>query len=250
MGIKIENREAQFLTRLADTEIILGQRLTEMCSKGPFLEEDIALSNLALDLFGRGEELLKIVSNLEGDKISPDDYTFRRNEREYFNLKLVEQPNEDFAWVISRQFLHDVYVKEVFTQLLNSKNGNVKAIAEKVLKEIKYSLEHSRDWMMRLGLGTEESNSRLQLSINHIWKYIQEIFAFDDIDNEFLNDTLAITNTWNGEIEKVFKEANLKIPESKKLDIRDYRDGFHSEHLGFILATMQIIPRSYPDAKW
>ena len=250
MAIKIENKEAQFLIRLADTEIILGQRLTEMCSKGPFLEEDIALSNLALDLFGRGEELLKIVSSIEGGHTSPDDYTFRRNEREYFNLKLSEQPNEDFAWVISRQFLHDVYVKEVFTQLLNSKNGNVKAIAEKVLKEIKYSLEHSRDWMMRLGLGTEESNSRLQLSINHIWKYIQEIFAFDDIDNEFLNDTLAITNTWNGEIEKVFKEANLKIPESKKLDIRDYRDGFHSEHLGFILATMQIIPRSYPDAKW
>jgi ring-1,2-phenylacetyl-CoA epoxidase subunit PaaC len=250
MGITIENREAKFLVRLADTEIILGQRLAEMCSKGPFLEEDIALSNLALDLFGRGEELLKIVSRLEGGHTSPDDYTFRRNEREYFNLKLAEQPNEDFAWIISRQFFHDVYVKEVFTQLLASKNPDVKGLAEKVLKEINYSLEHSRDWMFRLGLGTEESNSRLQTSINNVWKYIQEIFAFDDIDNEFLTDTLAITNTWYSEIENVFKAANLEMPESKKLDIRDYRDGFHSEHLGYMLATMQIIPRSYPDAKW
>jgi len=250
MGIKIENKEAKFLIRLADTEIILGQRLTEMCSKGPFLEEDIAISNLALDLFGRGEELLKIVASLEGNKLEADDYAYRRNEREYFNLKLVEQPNEDFAWVIAKQFLHDVYVKEVFTQLLDSKNADVKGLSEKVLKEIAYSLEHSRDWMMRLGIGTKESNSRLQSSIDHMWKYMQEVFAFDDLDNEFLTDTRAITEAWNTEIARVFKEANLNLPESKKLDIRDYRDGFHSEHLGPILAVMQYLPRSYPDAKW
>jgi ring-1,2-phenylacetyl-CoA epoxidase subunit PaaC len=250
MGIKIQSKEAQFIIRLADTEIILGQRLTEMCSRGPFLEEDIAISNLALDLFGRGEELLKIVSNIEGNTYSADDYAYRRNEREYYNLKLVEQPNEDFAWVMAKQFLHDVYVKEVFTQLLNSSNVELKGLSEKVLKEITYSLEHSRNWMFRLGIGTEESNTRLQSSIDHMWKYMQEIFAFDDIDNEFLTDTAAITETWKTEISRVFKEANLNLPESKKLDIRDYRKGFHSEHLGRILATMQYIPRSYPDAKW
>lgn len=250
MGIKIQNKEAQFIIRLADTEIILGQRLTEMCSKGPFLEEDIAISNLALDLFGRGEELLKIVSNIEGNTYSSDDYAFRRNEREYFNLKLVEQPNEDFAWVIAKQFLHDVYVKEVFTQLLDSRNIELKGLSEKVLKEITYSLEHSRDWMLRLGIGTKESNTRLQASIDHMWKYMQEIFAFDELDNEFLTDTTAITKAWNTEIASVFTKANLNLPESKKLDIRDYRDGFHSEHLGPILAIMQYLPRSYPDAKW
>jgi ring-1,2-phenylacetyl-CoA epoxidase subunit PaaC len=250
MGIKIKNKEAQFLMRLADTELILGQRLTEMCSKGPFLEEDIAISNLALDLFGRSEELLKIVSNIEGNTYSADDYAFRRNEREFFNLKLVEQPNEDFAWVIAKQFLHDVYVNEVFTQLLNSNNAEVKGLSEKVLKEIAYSLEHSRDWMLRLGIGTEESNSRLQSSIDHMWKYMQEIFAWDDLDNEFLTDTTAVTENWNTEITRVFKEANLNLPESNKLDIRDYRDGFHSEHLGPILALMQYLPRAYPDAKW
>lgn len=250
MAIKIENKEAKFLIRLADTEIILGQRLAEMCSNGPFLEEDIALSNLSLDLFGRGEEMLKIISQIEGGLTSPDDYTFRRNEREYFNLKLVEQPNQDFAWVIAKQFLHDVYVNEVFTQLLDSKNTAVKGLSEKVLKEIAYSLEHSRDWILRLGIGTEESNSRLQTAIDQMWKYTQEIFAFDELDNEFLTDTNAITEAWNSEIASVFKEANLNLPESKKLDIRDYRDGFHSEHLGLILATMQYIPRAYPDAKW
>lgn len=250
MGIKIENKEAKFLIRLADTEIILGQRLTEMCSKGPFLEEDIAISNLALDLFGRGEEMLKIVAALEGGNLEADDYAYRRNEREYFNLKLVEQPNEDFAWVMAKQFLHDVYVKEVFTQLLNSSNAEIKAISEKVLKEITYSYEHSKDWMLRLGIGTEESNSRLQVAVNHLWKYVQEIFLFDDLDNEFLSDTKLIETNWNTEINRIFGEANLKVPEVEKYDIRDYRKGFHSEHLGPILAIMQYIPRSYPDAKW
>jgi len=250
MGIKIQNKEAQFIIRLADTEIILGQRLTEMCSKGPYLEEDIAISNLALDLFGRGEELLKIVSNIEGNSYSADDYAYRRNEREYFNLKLVEQPNEDIAWVMAKQSLHDVYVNLVFTQLLKSLNTELAGVSEKVLKEIEYSLNHSRDWILRLGIGTEESNLRLQASIDQMWKYMQEIFAFDELDNEFLTDTAAITSAWNTEIAKVFNEANLSLPDSNKLDIRDYRDGFHSEYLGPILAIMQYIPRSYPDAKW
>jgi len=250
MGIKIEKNEAKFLIRLADTEIILGQRLTEMCSKGPFLEEDIAISNLALDLFGRGEELLKIVSNIEGNTYSSDDYAFKRNEREYFNLNLSEQPNNDFAWVIAKQFLHDVYVQLVFTQLLKSKIDEVSGLAEKVLKEIEYSLNHSRDWMLRLGIGTEESNSRLQVAINHLWKYVQEIFLFDELDNEFLVDTDSITKDWKTEIANVFKASNISEPETKHYDIRDYRNGFHSEHLGLILATMQYLPRAYPDAKW
>jgi len=250
MGIKIQNKEAQFIIRLADTEVILGQRLTEMCSKGPFLEEDIAISNLALDLFGRGEELLKIVSNIEGNTYSADDYAYRRNEREYFNLNLSEQPNNDFAWVMAKQFLHDVYVDLVFTQLLKSSNTELAGLSEKVLKEIQYSLNHSRDWMMRLGIGTDESNSRLQVAVNHLWKYIQEMFLFDDIDNEFLENTELIKTEWFSTVEKLLSEANISIPETKHYDIRNYRKGFHSEHLGILLATMQYIPRSYPDAKW
>jgi len=250
MGIKIQNKEAQFIIRLADTEVILGQRLTEMCSKGPFLEEDIAISNLALDLFGRGEELLKIVSNIEGNTYSADDYAYRRNEREYFNLNLSEQPNNDFAWVMAKQFLHDVYVDLVFTQLLKSSNTELAGLSEKVLKEIQYSLNHSRDWIMRLGIGTDESNSRLQVAVNHLWKYTQEIFLFDTIDNEFLENTELIKTEWFSTVEKLLAEAKISIPETKHYDIRNYRKGFHSEHLGILLATMQYIPRSYPDAKW
>ncbi len=250
MRITIENNLAQFLIRIADSEIILGQRLAEMCSKGPFLEEDIALSNLGLDLFGRGEELLKIVSTLEGEKFSPDDYVFRRNEREYFCIKLVEQPNNDFAWVIARQFLHDIYVKEIFEQLLSHTSQEVSALAKKVLKEIEYSYLHSRDWMVRLGNGTEESNQRLQDAINGLWKYTEELFTFDAIDTAVLKDADKIKAKWDKEVDTIFSESSLTRPEELKRHILDFRQGFHSEFLGVLLADMQYLPRAYPDAKW
>ncbi|MGV6861156.1 MAG: 1,2-phenylacetyl-CoA epoxidase subunit PaaC [Putridiphycobacter sp.] len=250
MSIKINNNEANFLVRLADTSTILGQRLSEMCSNGPTLEEDIALSNLALDLIGRAELLLKAVSEIEGGEYSADDYCYRRNEREYFNLKLVEQPNEDFAWVIARQYMHDVYVMEVFTQLLESNNSNTKAIAEKVIKEIRYSLEHSKNWMLRLGIGTEEANNRLQTAVDQLWKYMQEVFNFDEIDKMYLNDTDSIRANWYQTVEALLKEANLNVPETVAHHYLDYRQGFHSEYLGHLLSEMQFLPRAYPDAEW
>lgn len=250
MGIKINNDKAKFLVRLADTSIVLGQRLSEMCSNGPFLEEDIAMSNLALDLIGRAELMLKEVSNVEGGDYSADDYCYRRNEREYFSLKLSEQPNHDFAWVMARQFMHDAYMNEVISQLLNSDDSAIKAIAEKVIKEIRYSLEHSKNWMLRLGIGTDESNQRIQKAIDMLWKYMQEAFAFDDIDKQFLTDTDAIKTNWYSAVESVLNEANLKVPETKHYDYLDYRDGFHSEYLGHLLSEMQFLPRAYPDAEW
>jgi len=250
MKLSINNKEAQFIIRLADTELILGQRLAEMCSNGPTLEEDIAMSNLSLDLFGRSEELLNIVSKLEGGSHSADDYAYRRNEREYYSLKLVEQPNNDFAWIMVKQLMHDIYMKEVFTQLLNHSNTDLKAISEKVLKEVNYSLEHSKDWILRLGIGTKESNVRTQTAFNMLWKYMQEIFAFDQLDNDNLSDTTEIEKTWMNAITAILKEANLTIPETINYHYLDYRNGFHSEYLGDILATMQFLPRAYPDAKW
>ena len=116
--INIENKEAKFLTRIADTSLILGQRNAELCSNGPFLEEDIAISNISLDLFGRAEEIYNIISKIEGGTHEADDYVFFRNEREFFNIKLVEQPNEDFAWTMARQFMHDVYAEFLYTQLI------------------------------------------------------------------------------------------------------------------------------------
>jgi len=250
MAITIENTLAKFLVRLADTEIILGQRLAEMCSKGPTLEEDIALSNLGLDCFGRGEELMKLVAELEGKNISPDDYVFRRNEREYFCCKLVEHPNTDFAWVVVRQFLHDVYATEVFNQLVLHSNQELSALSKKVLKEIEYSQLHCRDWIVRLGIGTEESNSRTQNAIDVMWKHIEELFKFDNIDKSVLPHHDQIKTIWDKTVNDLFSEANLKRPEDKVRHILDYRDGFHTEHLGLLLADMQYLPRAYPDAKW
>ncbi len=250
MKISIEKSEARFLLRLADTSTILGQRLAEMCSRGPMLEEDIALSNIALDLFGRAEELYKIICLIESANYTPDDVVFRRNEREYFNLKLVEQPNDDFAWVIARQFMHDIYAKAVFSQLVNSKNTELAGLAAKVLKEIKYSYIHSKDWMERLGLGTEESNSRLQRAVDHLMKYVEEIFTFDAIDQENLSDCTLIHTTWESDFNQTLAACNLVRKPVMPLTMRDYRDGFHSEHLGTLLSVMQYLPRAYPDAKW
>lgn len=250
MKITLTNKEAAWLIRLADTSLIAGQRLAELCSKGPYLEEDIAISNISLDLFGRAEELYKIVAKLDGGQFTPDDYVFHRNERQYFNLKLVEQPNEDFAWTIARQYFHDVYALELFQQLEQSNNSELAGLATKVLKEIKYNHAHTRDWMYRLGLGTEESNQRLQEAVDHLLKYTSEIFNWDELDKEFIQDYESIEKKWNAEINQVLSEINIERKEVPELSMRDYRDGFHSEHIGHLLSIMQYLPRAYPDAKW
>lgn len=250
MKITIDNDQAKFIIRLADTEMIAGQRLCEMCSWGPFLEEDIALSNAALDLIGRAEELYKIVAELEGKGLSADDYAYRRNEREYFCLKLVEQPNTDFAWVIARSYLHDVYMKEVFTQLQNSKNDALSALAKKVLIEIMYNLDRNQDWMVRLGQGTEDSNRRLQDAVNDIYKYIPEMWNWDELDRNNLSNADQIKANWETEVSGILKEANIQKPEDSKFFMGDYRDAVHTEHLGHLLSEMQFLPRAYPDAKW
>lgn len=250
MKVTIDNTEARWLIRLADTSVILGQRMAEWCSKGPYLEEDMAMSNIALDLFGRAEELYKIIAELDGNRFAPDDYVFHRNERQYYNLKLVEQPNKDFAWGIARQFLHDVYAQELFSQLASSKNEKVAGLSTKVLKEIEYNLIHSRDWMYRLGLGTQESNSRLQDAIDHLLKYTSEIFDFDDLDQTFIPNCEQLEKSWNSEVNRVLTEINIERKEVPELSMKDFREGFHSEELGEILSVMQYLPRSYPDAKW
>lgn len=250
MKVSVENKEALWLLRLADTSLIMGQRMAEMCSNGPFLEEDIALSNISLDLFGRAEELYKIVANLDGNKYSPDDYVFHRNEREFYNIKLAEQPNENFAWVIARQFLHDIYAKGAFTQLESSKNTDLAGLATKVLKEIDYNLSHCTDWMYRLGLGTEESNQKLQDAIDHLLKYTSEIFNFDELDKSYYSDCTNIEKVWNSEVNRILSEVNIVRKEVPELSMRDFRDGFHSEHIGHLLSIMQYLPRAYPDAKW
>ncbi|MEX1001193.1 MAG: 1,2-phenylacetyl-CoA epoxidase subunit PaaC [Crocinitomicaceae bacterium] len=250
MNITVENKEAKWLLRLADTSLILGQRLAELCSKGPFLEQDIALSNISLDLFGRAEELYKIIATIENNAFTPNQYVFHRNEREYYNIKLVEQPNEDFAWTIAKQYFHDVYAIEAFKQLADSPNKQLSGLSHKVLKELQYSHLHSRDWMYRLGLGTDESNKRLQDAVDRLLKYTNEIFEFDELDQTYFSDCEKIKTTWNKEINTLLSEVNITRKETPPLSMRDFRDGFHSEHIGHLLSIMQYLPRAYPDAKW
>ncbi|MBK7130895.1 MAG: phenylacetate-CoA oxygenase subunit PaaC [Crocinitomicaceae bacterium] len=250
MPIIIDKPEAKFLVRLADTELVLAQRLCEMCSNGPFLEEDIALSNIALDLIGRAEQLYLLVAEVEGKGLSADDYAYRRNEREYFSMKLVELPNTDFAWVIVRQYLHDVYMQELFSQLQKSEIQKLSGLAEKVLKEIRYSLIHAHDWMQRLGIGTPESNQRTQNALNHFYKYVHEMFAFDQLDGKFIPDTQSLEKIWLSAVALTLSESNLQQPEIRKIYQHDYRNGFHTEYLGHLLSEMQFLPRAYPDAKW
>lgn len=250
MKMELQHDESKFLIRLADTSVILGQRLAEMCSRGPFLEEDMALSNISLDLFGRAEELYKIICKIEEANYAPDDLVYRRNEREYYNIKLVEQPNEDFAWVIARQFFHDLYAENLFNQLTQSSNAELAGLAVKVLKEIKYSHLHATDWMDRLGLGTEESNRRLQDAVDHLRKYVDEIFDFDELDKKFIPDTAALESAWKNAVYAKLQACNIEEKEIITPSMRDYRDGYHSEHMGNLLSIMQYLPRAYPDATW
>jgi ring-1,2-phenylacetyl-CoA epoxidase subunit PaaC len=173
----------KYILRIADTTLILSQRLSEWCSKGPSLEEDIALSNISLDLLGQANGLLEYVSKLNG-KISADDYAFKRDEREFYNFQICEIENGHFGDTIIRQFLIDVYFKLYYQELEKSKDETLSALATKSLKEVSYHLRHSSNWVIRLGDGTQESKDKIQKSLNNIWKYTGEFFEMDELDEK------------------------------------------------------------------
>ena len=243
----------KYTLRIADSSIILGQRLSSWCSKGPTLEEDIALSNLSLDLFGQANALLEYASELDGTK-SADDFAFKRNEREFYNLQLTEQLNGHFGDTIVRHFFFSVYSFLFYSKLSNSKDETLAAIAAKSLKEIKYHLTHSKSWVIRLGDGTEESNKRIQKSLNDLWQFTGEFFEMDDIDQKMYKEGIGVNNSslkseWDKIVNTTLKESNLIRPEDGHMQSGS-KNGMHTEHLGHLLSEMQFLPRSYPDAKW
>ena len=243
----------KYILRIADSSLILGQRLSSWCSKGPTLEEDIALSNLSLDLFGQANALLEYASELDGTK-SADDFAFKRNEREFYNLQLTEQLNGHFGDTIVRHFFFSVYSFLFYSKLSNSKDETLAAIAAKSLKEIKYHLRHTRNWVIRLGDGTEKSNQKIQDSLNKIWKFTGEFFETDDIDKKIIENKIGVDNKklkkdWDNLVDKVLTEAKLKRPEDKDM-ITGSKEGIHTGLLEKILSEMQCLPRAYPDAKW
>jgi ring-1,2-phenylacetyl-CoA epoxidase subunit PaaC len=243
-----------YLLRLGDDSLILGHRLSEWCGHGPILEEDIAMTNLALDFVGQATSLLNYAGEVEGKGRSGDDLAFLRFDREYRNVLLVEQPNVDFGVTMMRQFFFDAYRKPLFERLIHSKDEQLRAIADKSLKETKYHLKHSSEWVIRLGDGTEESNNRVQEAINTLWRYTSELFFKDEVDDALIKSGIIppmndLEAEWKSNVDKVIEEATLIIPENNWKHGAG-RNGMHSEHLGYILAELQYMQRAYPGLQW
>jgi len=252
--MNIEKALENYVLRLADTTMIMGQRLSELCSKGPYLEEDIAISNIALDYLGQANSLYIYASQENKEGKSADDLAFRRDERYFYNLLIVEQENGHFGNTIAKIFCFAAYQEVFYSKLLESNNNQLAAIAEKSLKEVKYHLRHAKSWIIRLGDGTKESKEKVQIAINDIWRFTGEFFEMDEIDKILLKEGVAIDATklkkqWDIIINDCLNEANLKRPEDSFM-MSGGKTGLHSEKLGFILAEMQFLQRAYPDAKW
>lgn len=244
----------QTLLRLADDSLILGHRLSEWCGHGPILEEDIALTNIALDLIGQATSLLTYAGEVEGKGRNEDDLAFLRYERDYRNSLLVEQPNGDFGQTIVRQFLFDAYRLELWTALCKSTDAQVAAIAEKSLKETKYHYRHSGEWLVRLGDGTAESHERVQKSLNLMWRYAADLFVEDEAqqwaEQQGIVPSMSdIKTVWLSRVKEVVLEATLQLPNNDWEQVGG-RKGQHTEHLGYLLAEMQYMQRAYPNMEW
>jgi len=242
-----------YTLRIADSSLILAQRISGWCSKGPTLEEDIALSNIALDLFGQANGFLEYASKLDGNK-TPDQLAFNRNEREFFNLQITEQENGNFADTIVRQFFFSTYSFLFYTELSKSTDETLAALSVKSLKEVKYHLQHSKSWMLRLGDGTEESKQKTQAALQYFWQFTGELFEMDEVDMEMSKSGIGVGNSelktnWDKMVNEVIEKATLKRPKDEYMQTGS-KKGIHTEYLGHLLSEMQYLPRAYPNAKW
>jgi len=244
----------EYLLRLGDDSLILGHRLSEWCGHGPILEEDIAMTNISLDLIGQATSLLKYAGEVEGKGRDEDKLAFLRIEKQYRNNLLVEQPNGDFGVTMMRQFLFDAYRFPLFEALQHSKDEQLAGIAEKSLKETKYHYRHSAEWIIRLGDGTDESHRRVQTAMNSIYRFAADIFMADEVEKGLevagvLPNMSKVKEEWMKNIKFVLSEATIQFPDND-WEQRGGRLGNHSEHLGFLLAEMQYMQRTYPNMEW
>lgn len=244
----------EYCLRLGDTPLILSQRIGEYCSKAPHLEEDLAITNVGLDLLGQAENFLTYAASLK-EELTADELAFKRKEKDFRSFHLVEVPNIDFAYVLVRQFFIDVYHNLFYTSLCNSKDETIAGISKKSIKEVRYHLQRSQDWIIRLGQGTEESNHRLQVAINELWMYVDELFYDNEIDNEMTKEGIGVSNReikndWFNIVTDTLNDAGLSSPENIPYTLQYGKDGFHTEYMGYLLAEMQHLPLLYPDAKW
>lgn len=252
--VPVANPLADYLQRLGDDRLILGHRVSEWCGHGPILEEDIAMANIALDLIGHATSLLALSGEVEGNGRNEDTLAYFREAVQFRNALLVEQPNGDFAMTMVRQFLFDVYSVLLWDQLSKCGHEGLAAIATKSLKEDKYHLRHSSEWVVRMGDGTEESHTRTQHAVNELWRFTGELFDRDDVDaavetHGIMVDFDALKSLWQTMVADVLTRATLTMPSNPAVR-RGGRTGFHTEHLGHLLATMQSVARAHPGASW
>lgn len=243
-----------YLLHLGDNSLILGHRLGEWCGHAPALEEDIALTNIALDLIGQARLFLSYAGKVEGKGRDEDALAYFRDVTDFRNLLLTEQPNGDFAVTIARQFLFSCWQVELFTALQKSPDEELASIAAKSLKEVSYHRRHAGEWLIRLGDGTDESRKRTQDALDDLWIFVDEMFTPTATERALMGrniipDPSSLRSAWNDMVSWVLKEAMLEEP-AAEYPRHGGKEGAHSEHLGYILAEMQFLQRAYPGAEW
>ena len=234
---------------LADNALILSQRNAEWCGHGPILEQDIAITNISLDLVGQARSLYQYAATLKADGSTEDSLAYLRTEREFKNCLLVEQPNGDWAQTMLRQFLFSCYQYSLYQQLEKNTDTTIAAIAEKSLKEVSYHLRWSSEWVIRLGDGTDESHNRMLKAIEELWRYTGEFFVPADFEKDAEIDFASLKEDWSKKVNTVFAEATLPVPENTFMQTGG-KTGIHTEHLGYILTELQYLQRAYPGAEW
>jgi len=243
-----------YVQNLADNTLILGQRLAEWCGLGPFLEEDLALTNTSLDIIGQAKMLLEFAAELKEGNETADDLAFMRDQHEFKNVILVEQPNGDYSQTMLRQYFMDVYHVHLYQALSTSTNQKLAGIAAKSLKEVVYHLERSELWIKRMALGTDESFQRVQASLDKLWHYHHELFEETKSLTELVNQGIAadprvLKQLWLKDVNVLLESTPLEIPQ-KGWKATGGRKGHHSEYLGLMLCEMQFLQRAYPNSEW
>ena len=257
--METRNDLIEYLLRLGDTALVQGQRLCEWCGHAPAIEEELGLMNVGLDLVGQARHWLEYAAELLNDGRDADALAFRRDERAYRNLLLVEQPNgyptRDFGVTMAKQFLYDAWHFHMLLGLSASSDERIAGIAAKGLKELTYHLRRSSEWVERLGDGTEESHRRMNAAIGQVWRFTVELTQSDAAEQRLhaagiAADPAQVATAWRSKVADVLAAATLDLPEPASPFYLSGRQGLHTEHLGLLLAEMQFLQRAYPDATW
>jgi ring-1,2-phenylacetyl-CoA epoxidase subunit PaaC len=245
---------ATYVLSLADDALVAAQRMGEWIASAPQLEEDVALGNIALDLLGQARSLLTYAGSLADPQLSEDDLAYWRDERDFFNVHLVERPNGDFGVAVARLLVLSTYLRELYARLAHSTDDTVAAIAAKAVKEVDYHRDHATMWVLRLGDGTEESHARMQAALDQEWPFVAELFDGSHIDRSLVDrgvavDPATLRDAFDRRMADVLAEATLTLPDVRPA-VTGGRRGLHSEHMGYLLAEMQYLARSHPGALW